>query len=591
VRQAAHTVRSDHWQCDATQEPFVTTADPDLPPYEPQRILAAPFPERVELVCRTWAAQIAPNQPAVMALYWAKYLFVYIGGWALFVSFDADYAGFTSPTEWAFTASAFQKAIAWSIFYELMGLGCSWGPMNARFKPMTGGFRYFLRPGTTKLPLFPGVPLIGGDRRSWLDVALFAANQLFLLRALVAPEVTPELLLPSFVLIPILGVLDTTLFLAARAEHYYVALVCLVVASGDGLWLSGCKLAWCFVWFWAATSKLNHHFPSVIMVMMNNGPFFPKFLKKRLFASYPDDLRPSRLAVTMAHLGTATEYSIPLLLLLSSQSELMTIACLCLMASFHGFISLNNPNGMPIEWNILMVYGGVFLFGVNPDASLVALTAMPILLVFLLFCLFVVPCFGNFVPSRVSFLLSMRYYAGNWAYNVWLFRKDGAIDKLGKLVKSTGTMRDQLEQMGLDEETVEFASSMTLASRFMHFEGRPLLEALPRAVDRIDDYEWQEGEVLGGAIIGWNFGDGHLNGRRLLEAIQRQCAFEEGEVRLVSVESQPLFGRTMAWAIYDAATGLMDEGETEIGALREVPPWPTGAYAAAFDRGSVADGS
>ena len=126
--------------------------------------------------------------------------------------------------------------------------------MNARFKPMIGGFRYFLRPGTTKLPLFPGVAVIGRDRRSWLDVGLYALNQLCLLRALVAPEVTPELLLPSLVLIPILGVLDKTLFLAARSEHYYVALVCLVVASTDALWISGCRRGWCFILFWAATS-------------------------------------------------------------------------------------------------------------------------------------------------------------------------------------------------------------------------------------------------------------------------------------------------------------------------------------------------
>ena len=30
-------------------------------------------------------------------------------------------------------------------------------------------------------------------------------------------------------------------------------------------------------------------------------------------------------------------------------------------------------------------------------------------------------------------------------------------------------------------------------------------------MDHIDNYEWLEGEVFGGSIIGWNFGDGHLN--------------------------------------------------------------------------------
>jgi hypothetical protein len=248
------------------------TTSSDLPPYEPQRLLSAPFPERVRLVCRTWASQVHPNPFIVVVMYWAKYFVLYIGGWAFFVSFDAGYPGFSSPSEWAFTAAAFQKAVLWSILYEIVGLGCSSGPMNARFKPPIGGFLYFLRPGTTKLALFPGLPVVGGIQRGWLDVALHGANALFLVRALVAPELTPSLLLPTLVLLPMLSVLDKTVFLAARGEHYYVALVCLFVASAEALWIPACQVIWCAIWFWAATSKLNHHFPSVIMVMMNNGP-------------------------------------------------------------------------------------------------------------------------------------------------------------------------------------------------------------------------------------------------------------------------------------------------------------------------------
>ena len=93
-----------------------------------------------------------------------------------------------------------------------------------------------------------------------------------------------------------------------------------------------------------------------------------------------------------------------------------------------------------------------------------------------------------------------------------------------------------------------------------------------------------EGEVVGGSIVGWNFGDGHLNDTQLLEAVQAQCNFDEGEVRVVMVESQPLFGRTMRWKIVDANRGLLEEGETEIGPLRALQPWPTGAYAESFTR-------
>ena len=561
----------------------------DLPPYEPARILGAPFPERVRLVCRSWAAQVSPTPPIVMAMYWTKYLLLYAGGWAFFVSFSAGYPAFGS-SGWAFTAVAFHKAILWSIFYELMGFGCGMGPMNARFNPPLGGFLHFLRPGTTKLPLFPGLPVFGGIRRSWLDVALYAANQLFLLRALVAPELTPDLMWPSVLLIPLLGVTDKTLFLAARAEHYWVALLCLTLAHEGELWLSACKWVWCAIWFWAATSKLNHHFPSVILVMMNNGPFFPKWLKSRLFASYPDDLRPSRMAAGMAHSGTFTEYMIPVVLLLVSGNPVLTALMLCVMAGFHGFIAINNPSGMPIEWNILTTYGGVFLFGLHPEASVLALGAMPLLAAFLFFSLFVVPCYGNFFPARVSFLLAMRYYAGNWAYNIWLVRK-GSAEKFKKLTKAAGTFREQLEKILPDPVAVSMATTLAMAHRFMHFEGRALLEALPKAVDDIDAYEWMEGEVLGGMVLGWNFGDGHLNHTQLLEAVQAQCGFEPGELRVVMVESQPLFGRAMQWRIVDAASGVLEQGETLLAPMRAVQPWPTGRYAEAFGRGRSAAGA
>src|SRR5262249_43998095 len=109
----------------------------DLPPYDPDRILSAPFPERIRLVCRTWASQVNPTPKSVMVLYWAKYLFVYIGGWAIFQTFDANYPGFTSPPPWAFTGTAFQTAVGWSGFYALPGICCGWGAGG--FEAVVGG--------------------------------------------------------------------------------------------------------------------------------------------------------------------------------------------------------------------------------------------------------------------------------------------------------------------------------------------------------------------------------------------------------------------------------------------------------------------
>ena len=51
---------------------MITNTDADLPPYEAQRILGAPFSEKVRLVCRTWASQVNPNPFVVVVMYWAK---------------------------------------------------------------------------------------------------------------------------------------------------------------------------------------------------------------------------------------------------------------------------------------------------------------------------------------------------------------------------------------------------------------------------------------------------------------------------------------------------------------------------------------
>jgi hypothetical protein len=307
-------------------------------------------------------------------------------------------------------------------------------------------------------------------------------------------------------------------------------------------------------------------------------------LKKRLFTRFPDDLRPSRLTAVMAHLGTAVEYSIPVILILGAGSETATLVGLLLLTVFHGWIGLNNPNGMPVEWNILMIYGGWFLFGVHRDVPLWALAGAPFLLAALLLSLAVVPAIGNFFPSKVSFLLSMRYYAGNWAYNIWLFRK-GTAKKLDRLKKAGDTVYEQLAKYVPDPTHLEVAKCMMLVSRFMHCEGRPLLEALPAAVDDIEGYEWHEGELIGGTVLGWNFGDGHLNGEQLLRAIQPQCGFEEGDVRVVSVESQPLFDATMHWRVVDAVRGVIAEGHTRLADYDDVQPYPTGRYAEALTGG------
>jgi len=78
--------------------------------------------------------------------------------------------------------------------------------------------------------------------------------------------------------------------------------------------------------------------------------------------------------------------------------------------------------------------------------------------------------------------------------------------------------------------------------------------------DDIDHYTLREAEFGCNAIVGFNFGDGHLHDRRLIEAIQKRCRFAPGEFTVVWVEAEPLGdGRQQYW-VMDAAVGIVERG-------------------------------
>ena len=55
--------------------------------------------------------------------------------------------------------------------FEAIGLGCGSGPLTGRYNPPLGGALYFLRPGTTKMPLFRRMPVLGGIAYTIADAA------------------------------------------------------------------------------------------------------------------------------------------------------------------------------------------------------------------------------------------------------------------------------------------------------------------------------------------------------------------------------------------------------------------------------------
>jgi hypothetical protein len=544
--------------------------DPTPPPYDPLEWEREPFAERARQACQAWAVQGYGTPIAVYFVYVFKVL-AYVGMWAFFCSYTPGLGDLRTISQWWLDPVAFQKAIVWSLLFEMLGFGCGSGPLTARYMPPVGGFLYFLRPGTIKLPLFPGVPLIGESRRSFLDLTLYATTAWMLLWTLISPQILPEQLLALIVLVALLGVLDKTLFLIARGEHYWTTLVVFAFA---GNWIAGAKAVQLALWFWAGFSKLNHHFPAVVCVMTSNSPFTRiRAVREAMYKSYPDDLRPSGLATLAAHAGTALELGVPLVFLFANDPTMLMVG-IVLMLMLHGYITSNVPMGVPIEWNVMVVYGAFALFWAHPEVTLLELGS-PGLGVFLIVMLVLLPLLGNLVPRAVSFLLSMRYYAGNWPFSIWLFRGD-SYRKLARLTMTSPWVEDQLA-LFYDRKTSVGLISKVLAFRIMHLHGRALPVLLPKAVDDLEEYYYVDGEVVAGLVLGWNFGDGHLHDEQLLHAVQEQCEFEAGELRCVMIESQPLGRGTQAWRIHDAKTGVIETGEISVAEMRSRQPWSASA--------------
>jgi hypothetical protein len=539
---------------------------PTPPPYDPLVWVQKPFAERARMVCEAWALQGYGAPLGVYAVYVVKAA-LFVAAWLFFCSLSPSLGGPSTLASWGLNPLAFQKAILWSLLFEGLGLGCGCGPLTGRYLPPFGGFLYFLRPKTTKLPVFPGLPLLGGPRRTWLDVAMYAALVLATLRALSAAELTPDMFLPIVVLLPLMGLSDRTLFLAFRAEHYWTTAVCFAFA-GD--WIAGAKSVQLALWFWAGVSKLNHHFPAVVCVMISNSPVLRwPWIRKLVYRNFPDDVRPSRTAEVMAHAGTALELGVPIVMLFAPAGAPL-IAGVVLMLMLHGFITSNVPMGVPIEWNIMVVYGAFALFWAHPDVNALHVGSVA-LGAFLIFMLIAVPLLGNLFPGRISFLLAMRYYAGNWASTVWLFRGESQ-RKLARLTMSAPSVHDQLGRL-YDRSTAVGMVGRVLGFRLMHLHGRALPLLLPRAVSNFADYEYVEGEIVAGLVLGWNFGDGHLHREQLLATIQAECDFEEGELRCIFLEAQPLGRSTLEYRIHDAKLGLLERGELDVEELRTRQPW------------------
>lgn len=565
----------------------------DLPPVDPEEFESIPTMERMKLLQEHWI-DYGFGAPKIMhTLYLFKGLLFFIGGWLVI--------GLTTPglplmelSAWWGELIVLQKAMLWVVLWSATGFNESWGPLAFKFEPMTAGYRYWVRTGTLRLPPWPDkVPLTKGDERRPIDVVLYIAMLLVLGLGLIAPgEQTAAAyseagLLPMWpfvtyvVLQILLGLRDKVTFLASRPEQYSVALLGFGVltgyAAGSVDMVIVVKIAMFAVWWGAFLSKIGRHFTPTVQAMLTNAPLNrSKKFRRSLYRNPPEDLLPSRTAWFFAHiLGTVVEFVLPLVILFSTNWTVTVLATIGFVI-FHVFIYSMFALAMPQEWNLFFAFATPFVFlgFFAGDGFALWDVSSPWIIVGAVLLTLTGPIVGNFRPDLISFLISMRQYAGNWASATMGFRMNGCEDKLDNpdFITEIPSHRRQLSKL-FGSEAAEIFLQKTVAFRLMNSQGRGHMSIMMDHVDDLDNYRFREGEMLCTFFVGWQFGDGHLFNAAAIEAIQKRCGFEPGEFVLVWTEAQPLHKKELEYQVIDAALGVVERGYYEVEAAVSEQPW------------------
>jgi hypothetical protein len=542
--------------------------------------------EKIIPMARHWA-EVGFGTPVVLHLFYVVKILLYIlAAWLIALTTEGI-DGFTNVTSWYAEPIVFEKVVLYTMLFEVIGLGCGFGPLNNRFFPPMGSVLYWLRPNTIRLPPWPSrVPLTKGTTRMPVDAALYGAMLVMLLVALFSDGTGPIPALGTTVgvlpmwqiwtvlgLLALLGLRDKVIFLAARGEVYASFTVAFLFAGYGVDMIIAAKLVCLVIWLGAATSKLNKHFPFVISTMMSNNPVFrPRFIKRKFFEHFPDDLRPGRMSRWLAHFSTAIEGLVPLVLFFSHGGWPTAIAAF-VMLCFHFGILSSIPMGVPLEWNVFMMFCVLALFVGHAPVGLTDMTTpLPVLLFLVVAGTVVV---GNLFPRKVSFLPGMRYYAGNWDTTLWCV-KPSATEKIEKDIVSIASMpQTQMERYYGSPETAQMYLYMGYAFRAFNTHGRAMFTLAHRAMagQNEDDYVLTDGERICSTAIGWNFGDGHMHNEQLIAAMQERCHFEPGEVRILILDAQPIHKQRQEYRLVDPATGEFERGYVNVADMVTRQPW------------------
>jgi hypothetical protein len=248
------------------------------------------------------------------------------------------------------------------------------------------------------------------------------------------------------------------------AFHYLPLAVSFCFPASE---LRACQAVQFAQWFFAGLSKRFAWWRLVVRTMLSNSPFGYHTLTRHLYAEYipslgSNDCSPSPLSDKVAFASRVVEMAFPVLLFVPSARAAALVLAVC----FHLLILLQCPLGAVQEWNVFNIAAALVLFNSQAHVdeqqyqhqegvwgffatglrsigmSMSATWLHPHLMwLYLLLSCFVLPVLGNlrcdlilpsilpgggsalFRGARLSYLVAMRQYTGNWPRAYWLLRR------------------------------------------------------------------------------------------------------------------------------------------------------------------------
>ena len=410
------------------------------------------------------------------------------------------------------------------------------------------------------------VPLTAGHRRTVVDVALYAA----LVAAGRAGAPGADGSTPA-VLVPIVVVARRARPAGQDAcswppapEHYLLATVVVFCCRrrrdrrSPGRWWSSSR-----IWWGAATLEAQPPLPERGHVMVSNRPLLrgARGAAGDVPRTTPTTCGPPGWRRAGARRARSSSTRSRWCSSLGGGGTPTTIA-LVVMLVFHTSSRCCFPLGVPLEWNVLLRLLRCSCSSAStPSCSPWDLATR---------------CWRRRAPRRARsagpstaacgrtrsrFLPAMRYYAGNWAAQLWLFRKGEAETPRRAPHQDAPDHRPPARPPLRRGDHPRRCTGKLRAFRSMHLHGRALNAVLPEAVDDLDAYDVNRGRGRRRrASWGGTSATATSTTSSCWPPCRPQCGYAPGDLR-VPVPRVPARGPArLHWRIVDAATGQLDEG-------------------------------